>query len=91
MGRNLLIRCTRSNKLQVHLFLGLFAIIVIYHNRYLHVGNQRLELGGELTDKGSIVVDGKVGNDIYGEQTVWLGIEEAMHLYNLFYGQRGLV
>ena len=68
----------------------LFAIIVIYHNRYLHVGNHRLELGGELTDKGGIVVDGKVGNDIDGEQTVWLGIEETMHLHNLFVGGEGL-
>ena len=63
---------------------------MIYHNRYLHVGNHRLELGGELTDKGGIVVDGKVGNDIYGEQTVWLGIEETMHLHNLLVGSEGL-
>ena len=68
----------------------LFAIIVIYYNRYLHVGNQRLELGGELTDKGGIVVDGKVRNHIYGEQPVWLGIEETMHLHNLLVGREGL-
>jgi hypothetical protein len=36
----------------------LLAIIVIYHDDNLLVGNQRLYLVDELIDKGGVVVDG---------------------------------
>ncbi len=42
----------------------LFAVIVIHNNGNLHVWHQGLYLTSELTGKGSIIVDGNIGDDI---------------------------
>lgn len=54
-------------------------------NRYIYVQsrNERLNLGCKFGHKRGIVVNGNVGNNIYGKQILLLGIIKSVNLKNL--------
>lgn len=42
----------------------LLTVIMVYYDGHLHVGHKRLYLMSELTGKGSIIMDGDIGDYI---------------------------
>jgi len=64
-GNGILLRL-RYTDVTMLLQLGplLLTVIMVYYDGHLHVGHKRLYLMSELTGKGSIIMDGDIGDYI---------------------------
>ncbi len=69
---------------------GLLAVVVIDDDGETVARDEGLDPGNKLLDKGGIVVDGEVGDDIDRHAALVLEVVEPVHLLDVLVGGKGL-